>query len=306
MKRESVSRARSKGSIFRSRQPRMPSVFSAGATGLSRSQPAGIYRQPTTCFDLFFYCLCSTDLVSFIYKIKLSPLTNEVKEKQMGDSKKDYKASLILGALAAVLSLVTINNLGISESVIARFNLSIPSSMITLIIMAVIFIACPAGIFVARLIGKTVLSLYQLIKFAETGGLNTFVNFGVLNLLMWVTNLSTGIYYSIFIAVAFTAAVINSYLWNKHWVFKSKAKGSSQEKEFAKFVTVSLIGGLITVVSASLIQHFSRNSTNLNPKLMGNIAAAIAFIITMAWNFLGYKLVVFVKPQKVNGKKTEA
>lgn len=203
----------------------------------------------------------------------------------MGDLKKDYKASLIIGAVAAALSVIMVKNFGIEN-------------LLIYIGVALVLLVLPlAGIFVARLVGKKAISLYQFIKFAETGGLNTFVDLGVLNFLILITGFTAGLYYSIFKATSFVAAVLNSYFWNKHWVFESKAKGKSEEKEFAKFVLVSIGGFIINVAVASLIVALAKDSTQ-GPKIIANVAAAIAFILTMAWNFLGYKVVVFVKPKK--------
>jgi len=210
----------------------------------------------------------------------------------MGDSKKDYKASLIIGIVAAALSTVMVKNFGIE------------SPMVYMAVALALLVMPPVGIFVARFIGKKTISLYQFIKFAETGGLNTFVDLGVLNLLILITGLESGIYYSIFKSISFVSAVINSYFWNKHWVFESKAKGRKEEKEFAKFLIVSAFGFGINVGTASAILYFTKDSSSLDPKVMANIAAAIAFIMTMAWNFLGYKLVVFVKPKKKQSAQT--
>lgn len=202
----------------------------------------------------------------------------------MGDSKKDYKASLLIGALAAILSAIMVNNFGVKNPVVY------------VVVALTLFVMPPIGIAVARFIGKKSQGLYQFIKFAETGGLNTFVDLGVLNLLILVTGLSAGIYYSIFKGISFVSAVTNSYFWNKHWVFESKAKGEPGEKEFAKFIMVSVGGFVVNVAAASLILYLA-NGSSINSKMLANVAAVIAFALTMAWNFLGYKLIVFVKPK---------
>lgn len=203
--------------------------------------------------------------------------------KQMGDLKKDYKASLVIGVFAAALSVIMVKNFGIANPVIYV------SVALTLLVMP------PLGIAAARFIGKKAPTFYQFIKFAETGGLNTFVDLGVLNLLILATGFSAGIYYSVFKGISFIAAVTNSFFWNKHWVFESKAKGKKEEKEFAKFIVVSVGGFLVNVTVASLVLFLSKKSSTLDPKIIANVAAAIAFVMTMMWNFLGYKLVVFVK-----------
>ncbi|MCK4805735.1 MAG: GtrA family protein, partial [Candidatus Pacebacteria bacterium] len=79
----------------------------------------------------------------------------------------------------------------------------------------------------------------QFIRFILVGLSNFVIAFGILNLLMFSTGITSGFYYSIFIAISFTCAVINSYIWNKRWTFK---KGNKLEKkEFSKFLTITLI-----------------------------------------------------------------
>ena len=230
-------------------------------------------------------------------KIKISgmgarPLGGE--REKMGTIKKDYAASLIIGVASAALSVIMVSNFGIK------------SPLVYLTVIVALLVLPPLGVLIARLIGKKSHGLYQFIKFAETGGLNTFVDFGVLNFLILITGFSAGLYYSVFKGISFTAAVINSYFWNKHWVFESKEKGKKEEKEFLKFVLVSISGFVINVSVASLIVYLAHGMTSPSPKIIANGAAAFAFILTMAWNFLGYKLLVFVKPQKTNGKKASA
>lgn len=231
----------------------------------------------------FYYCFSLSFLIKLLYQ--LINLLGVKEKKQMGDLKKDYKGSLVIGVVAAALSAIMVKN----------FEFTNP--LIYIAVAATLLVLPPLGIAVARFIGKKILSLYQFIKFAETGGLNTFVDLGVLNVLILVTGFSAGIYYSIFKAISFVAAVLNSYFWNKHWVFESKTKGKSEEKEFAKFILVSIGGFIINVAAASLIVYMAKNMPQ-SPKIIANVAAAIAFVITMAWNFVGYKVIVFAKSKK--------
>lgn len=205
----------------------------------------------------------------------------------MGSAKRDYTASLIIGILAALLSKIMIDNL----------NIDVPY----LLVAGALFVACPAGIFIARLLGKKVLTLYQFVKFGETGGLNTFVDLGILNLLILVTGFSTGIYYILFKGISFVCAVTNSYFWNKHWVFEAKKGKVADEGEMLKFFAVSITGFIINITVAALFVTIGRDIISVGDKLMANMGAAVAFIATMMFNFVGYKLFVFAKA-KVKGK----
>ena len=131
----------------------------------------------------------------------------------------------------------------------------------------------------------------QFIKFLCVGLINTGVDFGILNLLMFLTGITSGIGYSLFKAISFTAAVTNSYFFNKRWTFK---KGKSFEKaEFTKFVSISLIAFGINVGVASLLVNFANPFWDISPYLWANLSAVAATIFTTFINFFGYKYFVF-------------
>jgi putative flippase GtrA len=132
---------------------------------------------------------------------------------------------------------------------------------------------------------------FQFIKFLCVGLINTGVDFGILNLLMFLTGVTTGVGYSFFKAISFIAAVINSYFLNKRWTFRKG--GKMEKKEFTKFVTVSLIAFGINVSTASLLVNFIGPIGNISPYLWANISALAAIAFTTLINFFGYKYFVF-------------
>ncbi len=83
----------------------------------------------------------------------------------------------------------------------------------------------------------------QFLKFAVVGATGTIVNLVVLKatLLLWSrfaaeTPFAAEIFAS---GLAFAVAVVNNYLLNRWWTFRSKG---SMGGEFAKFLTVSIAG----------------------------------------------------------------
>lgn len=202
----------------------------------------------------------------------------------MTQVQKDYSGAIIIGVLAAILSRVMIVNL----------DLSIPYLAFAL----AIFVACPLGILVARFfLNKKIVSLYQFVKFGETGGLNTFIDLGILNLLILITGINGGLYYSLFKGVSFLTAATNSYFWNRFWVFESTEKKKTAD-EALKFYIVTIIGFLINVLIATLVVKFGQGKFDIAGNLLANIGAVAAFVITMLFNFFGYKLFVFTKSKK--------
>ena len=134
----------------------------------------------------------------------------------------------------------------------------------------------------------------QAIKFILVGGLNTLIDLGILNVLIFITGIASGLGYSVFKGIYFTAAVINSYFLNKFWTFK--AEGAKKgKKEFTQFFIVSLIGFGINVGVASFVVNIIGSQFGTGDKLWANVGAICATFAAMIWNFLGYKFIVFKK-----------
>ena len=150
------------------------------------------------------------------------------------------------------------------------------------------------GLLTASLIGKKFLAVWQLANFILVGALNTFVDFGVLNFLMWVFGLYIGFSFAIFKGVSFLTATVNSYFWNKHWTFKS-GNGTFVRGEYLKFLVIATVGFLINVGVSSFIVNVIGPQSGIKEKLWANFGAFLAVFVTFAWNFLGSKFIVFKK-----------
>lgn len=148
---------------------------------------------------------------------------------------------------------------------------------------------------VASLIGKKLPIILQIAKFSATGSLNTFIDFGVLNIMIIISSITSGFFLSVFSGISFIAATINSYLWNKYWTFGSTEK--AKIKEFGEFLVVSIIGLLINTAVFSIIVNFINPITNFTPERWANGSKFIATIFSLIWNFVSYKFIVFKKGQ---------
>ncbi|MDO8231802.1 MAG: GtrA family protein [bacterium] len=136
----------------------------------------------------------------------------------------------------------------------------------------------------------------ELMRFICVGVLNTVVDLGVLNALLFVFGGGEGVQgglYVVFKSISFLAAVTNSFFFNKYWVF---AKSSSPEiKESALFLGVSVAGFLINVgVSAAAFFIFA-DILEVSSSLAVNAGALFGSGAVLLSNFLGYKFVVFKK-----------
>lgn len=200
--------------------------------------------------------------------------------------KSDILASLIIGLMVAVLFIIAIIIKGYQEKIPFYWGLII-----------VIPILCLVGLYLAFLISKKIRIVFQAAKFILVGGLNTLIDFGVLNLLMWSTDIYKGSLIIGLNAISFLTAVTNSYLWNKFWTFKQDREAQVEKesigKEFTQFVVVSLIGISLNTAIVYLITTFINPISGLSPVLWANLAKVVATFISLAWNFLGYKFIVF-------------
>ena len=131
--------------------------------------------------------------------------------------------------------------------------------------------------------------VFEFLRFAFVGILNTVLDASVLNLLLLATKSQELVYYSLFKGISFTIAVIFSYFMNKNFVFKKQG-------DFKVFTVVSIIGALLNVSSATLGNKVCDNFLGQHLFILcANLGFLLGSAVTFAWNFLGYKLVVFKK-----------
>lgn len=193
----------------------------------------------------------------------------------------DIISILIIGEIVAVFLIFVLKNIG-------YFFNSLWLLVIALPILALI------ALYILYLIGKKIPVAFQFGKFISVGFANTAVDFGILNLLMLLTDISAGIAYSVFKGISFIVAVIHSYVWNKFWTFK-KTETEQVGREFLRFFIVSLIGFCINVGIASFVVNVISTPAAISPKIWANIGAAAGSIAGLAWNFVGFKFIVFKK-----------
>ena len=207
-------------------------------------------------------------------------------------SKKDYYLSFLAGLLIGLLFLPVLSA--------AKPDLY---SKVNLFIVPFFFLACPFGLAIAHMIGRKISVIWQLGKFGVTGVLNVLVDLGVLSLLTFFfrnyfqidskavvfATLSIFTFYSIFKSISFIVANINSYFWNKYWTFNVEG---GKNAEFIQFFIVSVIGFIVNVLVASLV---FKSIAGFSADQAGLLGAAAGSVAGLAWNFIGYKFIVFKK-----------
>ncbi len=210
-------------------------------------------------------------------------------------TKKDLFAGSFIGFLIALLFIALSKNFQEEiNQLLTKLNFSLtPWFLYSLLVVLPVIIL--VGLKVVELVAKKIKFLWQFTKCVVVGVLNTFIDLGVLNFLLWISqaNVKTGWIYAIFKTISFSCASFNSYIWNKWWTFE---KGSQLKgKEFAKFYILTGIGFLINVGIATLLVKYVSVGFVAEKVWAGIIAPLIAVLCGFVWNFTAYKFLVFKK-----------
>lgn len=202
----------------------------------------------------------------------------------------DVFYSAILGCLIGALTPFILTNLN------ARFSFQ---NYLFLIFAAM----APLGLYVFYLLSAKIAPLYQIGKFGIVGSSNFFIDLGVFSLLIYFSGHVTAGYiftffavtittWTIFKAISFLVASVNSYLWNKFWTFE-QGKTEKISAEYAQFLIISVIGFLVNVTTFSIV--FALKPAGLTESLWGTVGVVSGTIAGLAVNFVGYKFFVFKK-----------
>jgi putative flippase GtrA len=119
--------------------------------------------------------------------------------------------------------------------------------------------------------------MIQLMKFGIVGVANTLITIISYNALVYL-----GLNYMVSNVVGYALGVLNSFYWNKNWVFKA---GPEQKHVFSKFVVVNLITlGVNTLILFGLVELMKIRS------FPAQFAATMAglllnFILNKKWTF---------------------
>lgn len=195
--------------------------------------------------------------------------------------KSDAIISIIIGFLNGIIFLGILKNIKVEIPYIWLLPIVGP--------LAAFF-----GMRIASYIGRKILIVLQAARFLLVGTLNTFVDLGILNILIWISGIAAGPLYSVFKGISFIIATIHSYIWNKYWTFEKKEKAPGP-KEFSKFLVITAVGFFLNVGIASLVVNVIGPQFGITQTAWASVGAFTATIFAWIWNFLGSKFVVFKK-----------
>ena len=129
-------------------------------------------------------------------------------------------------------------------------------------------------------------SLTQFVKFAVVGGIGTIVNLIVLKGSLYVWDqlaVSTPFVVEAFASgLAFAVAVVNNYLLNRWWTFRSSGAMST---EFLKFLIVSLAGLALNELAFYIFRAQLQISVLVSQMLAILCVLPFNFIVNKLWSF---------------------
>lgn len=206
-------------------------------------------------------------------------------------TKKDFWLTILGGEATAWLSLPILKNLKIFNF-LSQKNINLTGFLIFWILFVPTAAISTLSIFYFFAKYKNRIGFWELGKYGVIGVLNTFLNAGIYNFLIFATDVSAGFAIDLFFIAAFIITVVNSFFWNKYWSFE-KGETELAAGEALKFFGVSIIVAVINTGILDLIVNKIGAPVGLDPKAWANIALALTIITAFFGNFFGYKFIVF-------------
>ena len=136
---------------------------------------------------------------------------------------------------------------------------------------------------------KDPLERTRFIKFAIVGALGALIDFGVMNLLVWLVKAPLVLAGSI----SFICAVISNFTWNRFWTYP-ESRTKHVVGQLVQFTIVNAIGLVIRVpilkLGEPVLDRILENSSlnllaNSHTFISHNTTLAIAIGIVMLWNY---------------------
>ena len=132
--------------------------------------------------------------------------------------------------------------------------------------------------------------VHELAKFGIVGAINTVIDFGLANLLVF------GLHWSPLVGKAGSVAVAatSSYFMNRHWTFRHRAR-TGLRREYTLFFLLNGVGLLIAEACIWTVH----NGFHKSGPIWFNLAQLAGLAFGMVFRFTTYKRWVFVHPDRV-------
>lgn len=154
--------------------------------------------------------------------------------------------------------------------------------------------------------------VHQFVKFVIVGGTSFLIDFFVTWFLRFHSGLANPLgtwlqanvpYFNqfktpgdaaipVFVAIAASLAIVNSFIWNRLWTFEIRGK-EQRLSQFRRFVLISVIGLVLNVLITSGLNNVIQGHRQISLV----IAKAVAAAIVAFWNFAGQRYYAFKPPK---------
>ena len=164
-------------------------------------------------------------------------------------------------------------------------------SLVIWLLLPLVSLFC---LWLAYLIGRKLLFVFQSAKFLLVGAAATVVDLKIFELLAWFLALYVPLSSILAKSISFIIATFLKYWGNKHWAFQKHEKENIY-KEVIQFFLITLVGLIIDVAAFYYFTKVMGPQFQVPPAIWVKFSVIFAGIVAAAWNFLGYKFFVFKK-----------
>lgn len=159
-------------------------------------------------------------------------------------------------------------------------------------------------LWLAWLIGKKFIFVFQAAKFLLVGAVFMVVDLKLFEFLVLFKNLlfvkSDILFFSLLFltspltakGISFLIATFLKFWGNKYWVFGRPEK-DNLKKELVKFFSITLVGMVIDVTAFYYFVNILGPQFGTSVFVWIKLSVILAGVIVALWNFLGYKFLVF-------------
>lgn len=124
----------------------------------------------------------------------------------------------------------------------------------------------------------------RFVRFCVVGVSNSVISF----LVFYILSQQLGVNYLLGSFIGYISGIANSFIWNKIWTFHDHS--SNLLGQFIKFLAINIISlGINIIVLFTLVE---------NLHLAKNIAQLVAMGFSTVSNYMGSKIMVFVKSRE--------
>ena len=170
-------------------------------------------------------------------------------------------------------------------------NIGFYWALIIWLIFPIVSLVC---LWLAFLIGKKLLFVFQGAKFILVGAAATVVDLKIFEFLIWLFVASIPIALLIPKGISFIFSTLLKYWGNKYWAFQKHEKEDIY-KEIIQFFLITFVGLIIDIASFYYFTKILGPQFSLPIGVWIKLSVIFAGITAALWNFLGYKFFVFKK-----------